>query len=163
MNSSLQSRVRSRALPILVALGGVGVAACGGDPFQVIEDLEFDPSLGIVLDSMVRLESGVYIRDDTIGTGNTIFPTSEVLIAYVGYISDGSSFGSGEFGFSMSNGAVIPGFEIGILGMNQGGRRRILIPPELGYGDERQTGIPAGSVLIFDVTALDVFSGEDPN
>jgi len=163
MTNSLRSRVRARALPLLVALGTVAVAACGDDPFQVIVDVDFDASLGIDLDSMVLLEEGVYVRDSLVGAGNTIFPTSDVRVSYVGYISDGSSFGSGEFGFGLSTGAVIPGFEIGILGMNQGGIRRIIIPPELGYGDENQTGIPAGSVLIFDVTALDVSTIDTSN
>jgi len=162
MTTSLQSRTSARALPLLVALAGVALGACGDDPFQVIESVEFDPSLGIVLDSMEMLEGGVYIQDDTIGMGDTIVPTSEVRVSYVGYISDGSSFGVGEFGFILGEGEAIPGFEIGILGMNQGGIRRIIIPPELGYGDEERTGIPAGSVLIFDVTVLDVFAPDDP-
>jgi peptidylprolyl isomerase len=114
---------------------------------------------------MTRLESGIYIEDGVIGTGNIINATSTVRMTYVGYINDGSSFGASEsagFGFSMGTNAVIPGFELGIIGMAQGGTRRMIIPPSLGYGDENQTGIPAGSVLIFDVEALDVVS-EDPN
>ena len=162
MTSSLGFRVRSRALPLVVVLGVVATAACGGDPFQVIEDTEFDPSLGIVLDSMQLLESGVYIQDSVIGDGNTIVATSNVRVSYVGYISDGSSFDSGEFEFALGTGAVIPGFEIGVLDMKQGGVRRMVIPPELGYGDAARTGIPAGSILIFDVTALDVVTVDDP-
>jgi peptidylprolyl isomerase len=165
MNSTLRARLRSRALPLFVALGTVAAAACGGTTFQVIEAIEFDPSLGIDLDSMTRLESGIYIEDGVIGTGNIINATSTVRMTYVGYINDGSSFGASEsagFGFSMGTNAVIPGFELGIIGMAQGGTRRMIIPPSLGYGDENQTGIPAGSVLIFDVEALDVVS-EDPN
>ena len=165
MNTSLRTRIRSRALPLFIALGAVVTAACDGTTFQVIEAIEFDPSLGINLDSMTRLESGVYIEDGEIGSGNIINATSTVRMTYVGYISDGSSFGQSEsagFGFTLGTNAVIPGFELGIIGMTQGGTRRMIIPPSLGYGDENQTGIPAGSVLIFDVEALDVIS-EDPN
>jgi peptidylprolyl isomerase len=166
MTRSFRARMRSRALPLFVALGAVATAACDGTTFQVIEGIEFDPSLGINLDSMTRLESGVYIRDSVIGTGNTIFPNSDVRVTYVGYINDGSSFGSSGsegFGFGMGTNSVIPGFEIGLLGMNQGGIRRMIVPPELGYGDENQTGIPAGSVLIFDVEAIEVISNDEPN
>ena len=166
MTNSLSGRLRRRALPLVVALGSVAAAACDGTTFQVIEGIEYDPSLGVVLDSMTRLESGVYIRDSVVGPGNTIFPNSDVRVGYVGYINDGSSFGASDsdgFAFGMGTNSVIPGFEIGILGMNQGGIRRIIIPPQLGYGDENQTGIPAGSVLIFDVEALEVISNDEPN
>ena len=166
MTNSFRARLRSRALPLFVALGAVVTVACNGTTFQVIEGIEYDPSLGIDLDSMERLPSGVYIRDDSIGTGNTIFSNSDVRMGYVGYINDGSSFGesgSDGFAFGMGTNSVIPGFEIGILGMNEGGRRLIIIPPSLGYGDENQTGIPAGSVLIFDVTAIEVVSNDEPN
>ena len=166
MTTSIRTRLRSRALPLLIAPGSVAVAACDGTTFQVIEGIEYAPNLGVDLDSMTRLESGVYIQDFTIGTGNTIFPNSDVRMGYVGYINDGSSFGESDtdgFAFGMGTNSVIPGFEIGIIGMNEGGTRKIIIPPELGYGDEDQTGIPAGSVLIFDVTALEVINNDEPN
>ena len=166
MTTTIHARLRRRALALVIALGSVAAAACDGTTFQVIEDIEFAPSLGIDLDSMTRLESGVYIQDDSIGAGNTIFPNSDVRMGYVGYINDGSSFGASDpdgFAFGMGTNSVIPGFEIGIIGMNEGGTRKIIIPPELGYGDEDQTGIPAGSILISDVTALEVINNDEPH
>lgn len=167
MSTPISSRILGRALPLALAFGAVAAAAaCNGTTYQVIEGIEYDASLGIDLDSMTRLSEGVYIRDSIVGPGNTVFADSDVRMTYVGYINDGSSFGeSGTdgFAFGMGTNSVIPGFEIGILGMNQGGIRRIIIPPSLGYGDENQTGIPAGSVLIFDVEALEVINSSDPN
>jgi hypothetical protein len=158
-----RSRLRTRALATVFAATTVAAAGgCGDTPFQVIEELEFAASLGIDLDSMELLPSGVYIRDITVGPGLTVFPDSEVRIAFVGWTSDGNSFGDGEFDFGLGTGAVIPGFELGIIGMNQGGERRIIVPPHLGYGEENQTGIPAGSVLIFDVEAIEVYGEESP-
>jgi hypothetical protein len=153
---------KRRTAPVLAALAVAVASACNGTPFQVIEELEFAPSLGIDLDSMELLPSGVYIKDDSIGPGLTVFPDSDVRVGYVGFLSDGSSFGDGEFSFALGTGSVIPGFELGIVGMNQGGTRRLIIPPDLGYGEEDQGGIPAGSVLIFDVEVLEVFGEEPP-
>ena len=156
------TRSRTRGLAVVAAAGLVGLAAaCGGTPFEVIEELEFAPSLGIELDSMELLPSGAYIQDLVIGPGNTVFPVSTARVRYFGYLANGSNFGDGEFTFELGTGAVIPGFELGVLGMNQGGERRIIIPPNLGYGEEEQGLIPAGSVLIFEVEMLEVF-GETP-
>lgn len=126
------------------------VAACE-DPFQVIEELTFDPTLGIVLSDFTRLESGVYIQDMTVGTGPVTASGQTAVLEYVGYLANGSSFGEGEFPFIIGSGGTIAGFEAGIFGMQPGGERRLIIPPALGYGDSEQATIPAGSVLIFDV------------
>jgi hypothetical protein len=152
---------RTRVSTVLLALGLVAVGACSDNPFQVIENIEFDPSLGVDLDAMERLPSGVYIQDVVIGTGNTATASSAVQVTYTGYISDGSQFGEGQFNFALGTSQVIAGFEIGVVGMNEKGERKMVIPPELGYADEAQTGIPAGSVLIFDVV-LDSIFGLDP-
>lgn len=140
-----------------MVLGLVSVSC--GSPFQVIEELEFDPSLGVALDSMTRLESGVYVQDDSVGTGAEVVVGAQVLIDHVGYLADGSSFGSGEYGFELGavgDEGVVRGLDIGMTGMREGGARRIIVPPELGYGDRDATLIPSGSVLIFDVTVLEV-------
>ncbi len=155
-------RAARRLVPVLAALSVLTAGACSGTPFQVIEEIEFAASLGIDLDSMELLPSGVYIQDQVIGPGLTVFPDSEVRVSFVGWTSDGNSFGDGEFDFALGTGAVIPGFELGIIGMNQGGERRMIVPPDLGYGEENQTGIPAGSVLIFDVEIIEVFGEEPP-
>ena len=157
MIRSIASQGRVRAPVLLLALGAVVAAACSSTPFQVIEVIEFDPSLGVDLDSMERLPSGVYIQDIVIGPGNPVTATSSVQVTYAGYISDGSKFGEGQFNFNLGGSEVPAGFEIGVIGMNQGGERKMVVPPELGYGDEVQTGIPAGSVLIFDVVVDSVF------
>jgi peptidylprolyl isomerase len=149
------------ALAALVTVGG-----CGDSPFQIIEELTFDPSLGIDLAQMERLPSGVYREDIQVGTGLTVIAGSIPTIQYVGWLADGTQFGQGSYTYAngVGTGELIPGMEEGMLGMLESGVRRIIIPPELGYGDQALASIPAGSVLIFQVTvsAIDPGAGGTP-
>ena len=128
------------------------LAACDNSSTQVIEELEFAASLNVDLAQMEMLPSGVYIDDLEIGTGLQVLSNSELIVTYSGYLADGSQFGTGEFSFLMGQRQVIVGFEQGVLGMFEKGTRKVVIPPELGYGDQDQNAIPAGSVLVFDIT-----------
>jgi FKBP-type peptidyl-prolyl cis-trans isomerase FkpA len=103
------------------------------------------------------LESGLQVHDFEVGTGDQ--PQSRqdaVRVDYAGYIQDtGRRFDSGEdVRFSLSG--VIDGFAEGILGMRVGGQRRIIIPPDLGYGPSGNAGagIAGDDVIVFDVTLL---------
>ena len=145
----------------ILVLAMLTVSACD-DPFQVIEEVTFAESLGIVLSDFTRLESGVYIKDDAVGTGEVTTEGQTAVVEYVGYLSNGTSFGSGNFPFVIGSGSTIAGFELGIFGMRAGGERWIIIPPELGYGDAEQASIPAGSVLVFNVE-LCRLDGVGPN
>ena len=139
------------------------LGACSEDPtgpvFQVIEEVTFDPSLGIDLALMTELPSGVYILDDPAGAGAMLAANDSITLAHTGWLSNGSAFSQGVF--SSRHDATPPrfieGFDIGLGGMAVGGTRLMIIPPELGFGaqDQRdqfgQVVIPGGSVLIFEV------------
>jgi FKBP-type peptidyl-prolyl cis-trans isomerase len=146
------TRLSTCALAV-VALGG-----CGDDPvaveFQVIEEVEFAASLGIDLAMFTELPSGVYVKDVVVGTGDAAEVGDQVVVGYTGYVTDGSMFGAGSFPFELgSTGQAIGGFHEGVRGMQVGGERRVIIPPELGYGAQGLAGIiPPGSILIFDLT-----------
>lgn len=78
-----------------------------------------------------------------------------VDVHYTGKFADGtifeSSVGKDPISFTLGTGAVIKGWDEGIVGMTVGEKRTLTIPPELGYGDQDHGPIPGGSTLIFDV------------
>lgn len=99
--------------------------------------------------------------DAQIGTGSPAASKNIVTVNYTGMLIDGkvfdSSVGKQPFTFEVGTGKVIPGWDQGILGMRVGGKRRLIIPPDLAYGEKGIPGaIPPNSALIFDVELLDV-------
>ncbi len=98
----------------------------------------------------------IQTTDLIVGTGAEAFANSSVTVDYVGRLENGSIFDDGASAtFNLAQ--VIPGFRDGIVGMREGGRREIVIPPELAYGPAGIPGtIPGNETLSFDVTLLDV-------
>ena len=142
------------ALTVVLAL-----AACSDDsnPFQVIEETEFAASLGVDLAQMERLPSGVYVQDVALGEGAELVYDATFTMTYTGWLSDGTQFDTGTFTTTLEENpapgeGLISGFTQGILGMQPGGTRLLVIPPEEGYGDRQFGAIPPGSILVFRVT-----------
>lgn len=84
-----------------------------------------------------------------------------VSVHYAGYLSDGTKFDSSydrgtPLTFQLGAGRVIKGWEQGILGMCPGEKRKLTIPPELGYGSRGVGPIPANAELIFDTELVDI-------
>lgn len=101
--------------------------------------------------------SGLYYVKDTIGTGLGCVSTSDVTVAYTGYLVDGTVFDqSSAAGVTFNLQQVIKGWTEGIPHFKEGGVGKLLIPSALGYGDQATGGIPANSVLIFDIKLIDV-------
>jgi len=110
-----------------------------------------------------RTESGLYYIVNNQGEGSIPTESSAVNIDYKGYFLDGTVFGEGESTI-MELSQIIPGLVEGIQLFNEDGEGTIIIPSELAYGDYgNSTGtIPAGAVLIFDIT-LNIADYEDEN
>jgi len=111
------------------------------------------------------LEGGVdelKIEDILEGVGSEVKNGDTISVHYTGTLIDGTKFDSSldrnePFSFTLGEGAVIPGWDKGILGMKTGGKRRLIIPPQLAYGEEGAgSDIPPNSTLIFEVELLDI-------
>jgi peptidylprolyl isomerase len=103
------------------------------------------------------------VKDLKKGTGKEATDGSTVTVQYVGVLYDGgkqfdASWDRGEpFSFPLGAGQVIPGWDQGVKGMKVGGRRELIIPPDLGYGEQGAgADIPPNAALIFVVDLLDV-------
>ena len=115
--------------------------------------------------STVTPPSAPYSATDLrVGTGATATAGRTVTVSYTGWLYDptkpeskGTQFDtSGSFSFQLGAGRVIPGWDQGVVGMQVGGQRRLVIPPNLGYGQQMVGTIPPNSTLVFDIMLLNV-------
>ena len=110
----------------------------------------------------VTTPSGLRYVDLAEGTGPSPRPGQSTTVHYTGTLEDGTKFDSSRdkgqpYTFPIGRGAVIKGWDEGVATMKVGGRRKLIIPPALGYGAEgRPPTIPGGSTLVFDVELLNV-------
>jgi len=104
-----------------------------------------------------KSESGLYYIINTQGEGLTPTSSSNVTVAYKGYFTDETLFDESDSeGISFNLQDVIEGWKEGITYFNEGGEGLLLVPPHLGYGYADYNGIPAGSVLVFEVKLISV-------
>jgi FKBP-type peptidyl-prolyl cis-trans isomerase len=108
--------------------------------------------------NVVELPDGLRYEIVTPGDGNPPKPTDTVKVNYTGTLINGSVFDSsaqrGPAEFALDK--VIAGWTEGLQKVSKGGKIKLYVPPQLGYGDDGRPGIPPGSVLIFDVELLDI-------
>ena len=115
---------------------------------------------------MSELPSGLKYTDTTVGTGTEASPGHKVSVHYTGWLYNndqkGAKFDSSldrgqPFGFALGAGQVIRGWDEGVAGMKVGGKRTLIIPPDLGYGARGAGGvIPPNATLTFEVELLKV-------
>jgi FKBP-type peptidyl-prolyl cis-trans isomerase len=110
--------------------------------------------------------SGLRYIDIAEGTGETPRTGQTVEVQYTGILLDGTQFDSSRdrgvsFNFPIGKGRVIKGWDEGIATLKVGGRRQLIIPPELAYGASGTRGIPPNSTLIFDVEVISISGTPD--
>ncbi|MGA1263628.1 MAG: FKBP-type peptidyl-prolyl cis-trans isomerase [Prochlorothrix sp.] len=108
---------------------------------------------------LITTDSGLQYIDLVEGTGATPQPGQTIVVHYTGTLENGQKFDSSldrnsPFSFRVGAGQVIKGWDEGFLTMKVGGKRKLVIPPELGYGSRGIGPIPPNSTLIFDVELL---------
>ncbi len=149
-----------RTLGVAVSVT-LALAACGDDGVNLESDrfghdpekVEFEASLGIDLDDMIKTMSGLFYRDDPVGTGEPAAAGDLVSLTYTGWLVDGTQFDSGTLTLITVGGpGLIEGFTEGIIGMQPGGTRKVVIPATLAYGSQGPVNIPANAVVVFEVT-----------
>src|ERR1700704_622229 len=102
------------------------------------------------------------MEDLVVGTGAEAKKGQTVSVHYTGWLTDGKKFDSSKdhgkpFQFPLGRGQVIQGWDEGVQGMKVGGKRKLTIPPEMGYGPAGAAGvIPPNATLVFEVELLGV-------
>jgi FKBP-type peptidyl-prolyl cis-trans isomerase len=110
----------------------------------------------------VTTASGLVYLDEVVGTGPAAKAGDMVAVHYTGWLTDKTKFDSSRdrgvpFEFPLGQGRVIPGWDEGVAGMKVGGKRKLTIPPDLGYGAAGAGGrIPPNATLLFDVELLGI-------
>lgn len=141
---------------LVVLLAAVALAAIFYRPKQT----------GFKIDEagMSETASGLKYKDLVIGNGPEAQIGDLVSVHYTGYLTDGTKFDSSldrgqPFSFQLGTGSVIQGWEEGVAGMRVGGKRQLLIPPELGYGSSGAGDvIPPNATLFFEIELLGITS-----
>ena len=134
------------------------------DSFIQTDAEYFDNSANTILDFQTN--------DITVGDGAEAEFGDTLYVHYVGALSNGDVFdtstnAAGPFALTLGNGDVITGWEIGLVGMREGGTRHLVIPPALAYGPNEikdadgNVIIPTDSTLLFDIVLLKVEKGEN--
>jgi FKBP-type peptidyl-prolyl cis-trans isomerase FkpA len=106
-------------------------------------------------------DTGLKYEDLVEGDGATAETGQQVVVHYTGWLTDGQKFDSSvdrnqPFDFALGRGMVISGWDEGVAGMKVGGKRRLTIPPQLGYGAQGAGGvIPPNATLVFEVELLE--------
>jgi peptidylprolyl isomerase len=157
---------RLLVVPAELALGSQG----GGDippdstlilEIELVEATEPVKMTEVDPDDYVETESGLKYFDIVEGDGTTPEQGQTVVVHYTGWLEDGTKFDSSldrgqPFTFPLGTGSVIAGWDEGVATMKVGGKRQLLIPSDLAYGDTGSGTIPPGATLIFDVELLDI-------
>ena len=124
----------------------------------------------------ITYPDGLRVVDLTTGTGDVATKGEMAEVQYTGWLTNGRSFDSSRrpgrtsFTFQIGGGQVIPGWDEGVPGTKVGGKRKLIIPPALGYGASGQTDpntgatiIPGNATLVFDIELISLKPGPSPS
>ncbi len=137
-------------------------AALAPGAASALAQLRAAPSAAPTASGPGKPEGKLEIKDVAVGKGKEAKAGDRIAVHYTGKLTDGKEFDSSRprnkpFEFQLGQGNVIKGWDQGVAGMKVGGKRKLTIPPSLGYGERGSPPvIPPGSTLVFDVELLEV-------
>lgn len=152
-------RARFGAPLVLLA---AAFTACGDDEANVASDPStetYNSTLGVVIANMTLKQTGLYTQDLIVGTGLEAIPGRTLRVRYTGWLTNGQQFDSNQttgLTFILNRGSVIPGWDLGLVGIRPGGKRRLVIGSNLAYGSSGNATIGPNQTLVFDVTCMSV-------
>jgi FKBP-type peptidyl-prolyl cis-trans isomerase len=162
-------RLAAIGLSLLLGACGYSDPTPSNGPAATVEQTTPTPLAGLddfsqgANQAGVKLPDGLRFVDLVVGTGDVVLSGAKIQVHYTGWLSTGSKFDSSRDSgqpFDVQIGAqqVIPGWDEGIPGMKVGGKRRLTIPPALGYGatPPSPSPIPPNATLVFDVELLKI-------
>ena len=151
----------NRTLGIIFLSLVVGASGCATASNTTAKSPDASKATASITGGVVSLPGGLKYEDLVVGNGPVAESGMKVSVHYTGWLSDGTKFDSsldrGEpFKFRLGGGNVIRGWDEGVKGMKVGGKRKLNIPSDLGYGAAGSGPIPPNAALVFEVALLGV-------
>lgn len=133
---------------VVISLAVLAIFFVFSNPF-LVDNLSASPATA---------STQLIAQDENVGTGETVALGDVLTVNYTGKLQDGTVFdtsvGKRPVQFVLGGGQVIPGWDQGLQGMKVGGKRLLVVPPDLAYGAEGYGPIPPNATLIFEVELL---------
>jgi len=153
----MKANVLTPVLAVIATLSVLALGACTKKSTETTTESSTAPS-----SEAAKSDAGLQIENIKEGSGTEAVSGKQIAVHYTGTLTDGKKFDSSldrgqPFKFTLGAGQVIRGWDLGFAGMKVGGKRKLTIPPALGYGANGAGGvIPPNATLVFEVELLEV-------